>query len=492
MNPSKDQLVHEAWKRGLLSWKLYKHQVPIYNACWSSIINHKSNYVVNVSRRFGKTTILCLIAIEFAIRFPETQIRFAAPTAKQLKKAIRPIMRMLLKDCPDDIKPQFKDAEDVYIFQNGSELHTAGTDADHSENLRGQVSHLNIMDEAAAMDNLDYVMRSILMPQTLTTNGTTLLASTPPPVLDHDYVTIAHEAKERGDFIQFTVHDNKSLSKEQFQRAVEDSGGEQSTHFKREYLCQFLNDEEHTVIPEWDNQYVQDIQRDDYYKFYHKYAAMDLGVRDNTACLFGYYDFRKATLIIEDEITMNGPDMTTEKLAMVIKDKEKQLWDNNCYSNDRELDKTYRRIADNNNLLLLQDLATMYELHFIPTTKTKLVTTGADITGMVNETRVWVGQGRLIINPRCKMLIGCLQFGVWSRGGRQKNEFARSSTYKHYDHLAALIYLIRNLDTYTNPVPPLYGIDRESTFIITNNQPPSNDVQILSEALSRSPRRLNK
>ena len=172
MKVAKSELVAESWRRGLLSWKLYKHQLPIYNAVWAAIKDDtKLKYVINRSRRFGKTTILCLIVLEYGIQNPNSQIRFAAPTAKSLRKIIHPIFKMLLEDCPKSLLPKYRGQEDVFVLPNGSQLHLSGTDNGHEENLRGTVSHLNLVDEAGSMNNLNYIVKSILTPQTLTVKG---------------------------------------------------------------------------------------------------------------------------------------------------------------------------------------------------------------------------------------------------------------------------------------------------------------------------------
>jgi len=108
----------------------------------------------------------------------------------------------------------------------------------------------------------------------------------------------------------------------------------------------------------------------------------------------------------------------------------------------------YRRVADNNNLLLLQDLGSLHGLHFNATDKSSL-------DAMVNEMRMFVGAGRLIVSPKCTMLLGCLKYGIFDD---KRRAFARSTLYKHFDHLAALMYMIRNLDQATNPVPNTYGM----------------------------------
>jgi hypothetical protein len=167
---------------------------------------------------------------------------------------------------------------------------------------------------------------------------------------------------------------------------------------------------------------------------------MDLGVVDQTAALFAYYDFPKARAVVEDEVVMNGPSMTTDILAEALKAKEVELWPET---------NVYLKVSDNDNLLLLADLASKFDLHFMPTGKDTL-------EAMVNEVRMWVKAGRLVVHPRCKFLLGCLRNGIWDNA---RKKFNRSTTYGHYDALAALVYLIRNIRASVNPIPANLGIN---------------------------------
>ena len=231
------------WKAGYLSYKLYDYQVPLYNLLIGAIKDPSClKYVLNCSRRWGKSTILCLIATEYCLRNPNSLVRFAAPTGKALKKIIIPIMRLICKDAPEQYKPKFRALDAIYVFHNGSELHMAGTDGGNAESLRGQTSHLNVIDEAGFCDDLDYLMKSILMPQTLTTGGKTLLASTPSKTPAHDFHTIAQECKEAGHYMTYTIYDNPSISEKTRELYAKEAGGFESSTWKREYLCQFVVD----------------------------------------------------------------------------------------------------------------------------------------------------------------------------------------------------------------------------------------------------------
>ena len=92
------------------------------------------------------------------------------------------------------------------------------------------------------MDDLQYIVKSILTPQTLTVKGTTILASTPSVTPDHDYYYIYRECLEDDCVSEFTIYDNKSIDEETLKIYMKEAGGEDSTTFKREYLVKFITD----------------------------------------------------------------------------------------------------------------------------------------------------------------------------------------------------------------------------------------------------------
>ncbi len=44
-------------------------------------------------------------------------------------------------------------------------------------------------------------------------------------------------------------------------------------------------------------------------------------------------------------------------------------------------------------------------------------------------------------------------------------QFVRMGEFGHFDMLAALVYLVRNIDEHTNPVPEYYQIYEDKAFI---------------------------
>ena len=98
---------------------------------------------------------------------------------------------------------------------------------------------------------------------------------------------------------------------------------------------------------------------------------------------------------------------------------------------------------------------------------------------MVNEVRLWINDGRVVVHPRCKYTIGCLDNGIWDKAHK---EFGRSATFGHFDALAGLCYLIRHIDVNTNPIPRLYGLDTQKHHIPYEQQK-SKNYQVLEKAL---------
>ena len=465
LKSAKDKL----WRAGVLSWKLHKTQLDMDDAINNS--DH-SLFVINCGRQIGKSYFLCVKAIVYALKHPGAKISYLAPQAKMVKKIILPRIREILKDCPSDIKPDYKVNEQVYVFKhNGSEIHIAGTDAGRSENLRGQVFHFVICDEAGFMDDLRYIVSSILVPMISTTRGKIILSSTPPISPDHAFVSYVRQAEKGKYYIKKTIYDNPLIEERQIKDLIEASGGEESDAWRREYLAEFITSAKDAVLPEANDVLMSEITQD--WKkpaFYDTYVAVDLGYIDNTGMVFGYWDFLNNKLIIEDEAAFNKP--TSSKIAEVVKDKEKSLWMVN-----NTVKEPYRRIIDGNDITIADLNAPPNNLRFVKTRND-------DPQAAVNEVRVMLYNKQIIIHPRCENLISEMKSAIWDNTGRR---LARSDEQNrgHFDILMALVYLVRNLNKKKNPYPPGgYFLDPETHYIHPDNfAHKSSNAEVLKKAL---------
>ena len=414
---------------------------PVQKKMLGQFLNSKNRTsVFHCSRRLGKTHLLCVLSIIFALKKTNAQIRYASVTQKAVRKMVHPIFKELFNQIPLKYRGRWNGQEGAYLFNNGSFIHCLGVNFGHSDDARGTSADLALIDESAFVDDLKYLVDSILMPQLLTVeNSRLIMASSSPLSPAHDFTSYIVKAKSEKSYHSYNIHQG-GYSKDIIKEFCKEAGGEDSTVWRREYLNDIIIDDDYAIIPEAKFLKTK-IQETDYKKYYHKYESMDLGIRDLTVVLFGYYDFKRATICIEREFVINGPRMTTPILASNIKQIEQELYQN---------EEIYKRISDNNNLLLLQDLGYLHDCQFIPTSKDSL-------EAMVNEMRIWIKEGRIEIDESCVTLIESIKYGYWNDN---RTDWGRSDSLGHFDALAALMYLIRNIDVTTNPIPLKLGFDQ--------------------------------
>lgn len=448
---------HQLWRRGILTWKLDTVQRQVYNFIET---NPKKISTLVLPRRVGKSFILTTMAVELAIKRKKAIIKFLQPEQKMIRMNIRPIMDAILDDCPSDLRPKFKTQDSIYLFPNGSEIQLAGTDNGNHEKLRGGNSDLCLIDEAGFVDKeLDYIVKSVLLPTTLLTNGKIILSSTPPKSPSHAFEEYRQQAALTNglfkiniyDAIEITKNEEKPrITKHQLQEIIDEyPGGEKSDDFRREMLCETLVDGSNSVIPEFTEELEEEIVKEWRRPiFCDKYVGMDIGFKDYTAALFGYYDFDNAVIVIEDEYLIHGPKMTLDVLGKDLKKKEADLWTNKLTG---EFEAPFKRVSDN-NLIVLNELHQNSKILFLPADKDNK-------EAALNDVRIMLKSYRIIINPRCKNLISHLKNAVWDKA---KKKFLRSADNGHYDTIDALIYLVRHVDQTHNPYPPGYRHQRLS------------------------------
>lgn len=437
------QKQEELWRRGVLSWLLHAGQKKMYAALEGS---SGKKFVINSSRRLGKSYLLCLVALEQAYRQPNSQIKFAAPNQKAARKIVFPLMKQILETCPKSLRPKFKLHDGVYEFPNGSEIHISGSEMGQVDSLRGQACDLALVDEAGFMSDLEYLVESILAPQTLgRANARIIIASTPPVSPDHAFVDkYMQQAMASGAYARFTIYDNPLLSPDEIEEYKKDAGGEESTTWRREYLAEVVTESKNAIFPEATqadllDQLIIDVPRP---HLFIPITAVDLGYLDYTGILFGYYHFPLAKLVIEDEILINKA--TSAEIVALILAKEKELWGNN---------PPRVRVIDGPALVI----ADMNQTHRFNCRSPEK----SDLTANVNRVRIDIAQKRIIIHPRCKNTLSQMRYAVWDKS---HSKFSRSSNGGHWDLAAALIYLCKHADRSTNPYPAGYGFDPYTDF----------------------------
>lgn len=453
---TRQQAIDKLWRLGNLEWKLRGIQKEMRRAI---IDNPGKRATFLVSRRSGKSFSMCAVAVETCIKTPNSIVKYVCPKQKMVKTIVNPIMRVILDDCPIDLKPEYKEADKVYRFPNGSEIQFAGSDSGNIENLRGGFAHLCLIDEAGFVDDLNYAVYSVLSPTTKTTGGKLVLASTPSREPDHEFMNdFVTPAEAEGKLIKYTIYDNPMFTEEIIQETIDEYPlGKDDPQFRREYLCESAIDAEVMVIPEFTDSLQRDIIRQvDMPPHFDVYVSGDPAAKDLTVLLFGYYDFLNSQLVILDELVLGGEgvDITTQDIADGIRRKEKLLFTNKLTG---EVKEPYLRVMDNNNLILVNDLFIEHGLNFMPTAKDNK-------EAQINKTRMWLKQGKIIIHPRCVNLKYHIKMARWettrtgTRKGFQRVKASSDGSLKanHCDGLDALLYMVRNVETSKNPYPSNY------------------------------------
>lgn len=441
---TKLQKLEELWRRGVLApWLLHDVQKRMHAAITGS---PTKKYVVNSSRRLGKSFMLCVIAQEYARQHDNAQIKYAADTQRSVKKIILPLMKQIMETCPKHLRPKFKSHDGVYEFPNGSEIHIAGSSMDQADSLRGTSMDLGLVDEAGFIDDLEYLIDSILLPQTLTRpHARIILASTPSKTPDHPFVAkYMAQAMAQNAYSKFTIYDNPLLSKETIEEFKAEAGGERSTTWLREYMAEVVTETANAIFPEVASgglldEMVYEVKRP---PFFIPIVVVDLGYTDFTGVLLGYYHFPLGKIVIEDGILVNRTN--SAEIVRLVTEKERELW-GPLVPRSRIVDGPPLAIAD------------MNETHrFSCRTPDK-----SDLQANVNRVRVDLANKAMIIHPRCTHLISQVRFATWD-GTRTK--FSRNSSGGHWDLVAALVYLNKHIDRNSNPFPAGYGWDPYNDF----------------------------
>lgn len=451
-------------------------------------------FVADCSRQLGKSTWGAKKAVETALNKPGARIRYATAFLSDLEQFIVPAFELVLDGIPEDLQPKWRAQKSEFYFpHNKSRIRLVGLDR-KPNGLRGNRLDLVILDEAGYITRLKYIFQFVLIPATThVPDAKIIMMSTQPETPDHDFVYFCDKGAAEGGYAKLDIFQNPMLVQEQIEdiaielappdptktREEKIAIGMATTAFRREYLCERVVEEGRAIIPDFNESlHVKISPKGAAHKFWNKIESADSGVRDLTAVLFGYYDFARAKLCIEHEFAIKGHKVTTRNIARLTREVENELGYAVNVQNLKDPtkydcleDHVYRRVADNDNLILLQDLGAEFDLHFAPTSKDEL-------HAMVNQVRLWFSSARIEIHPRCKGLIGSLKAGIWNL---QRTEFARSDFHGHFDHISSLVYMVRNCPELENPVPQFFN-ENLSDVIFTGMQSHTGAAAVLKKA----------
>jgi len=455
-----DALRHDAmeelWRRGevwpLLEALLDRDQLSDARAIFEGCDIQRGqlpqdDYVLDISRQRGKSWLCCVLWVVLCRCLSGFIVKYCAQEQKSVRAIVQPTVDAILVDCPPEWRPRFVPDDSKWVFPNGSNCTAAGADNKQYTALRGQKSHLNIKDESAFYSDYEAVER-VLAPQTQTTKGFAIDASTPPESPGHPYTTVAKAAKRRGRYSHRTIYNHPRMTpaevdsflrKEAAKKGLTLEQFKETSYYKREFLCQHVVEEARVIVPEWqhvdESKVVVDHPRP---VRYTAYSVIDPGeTRSLFVGLHGFWDFVLGVLHVERETVLRYPSTSESGEALV--EAERVLWKDDL-ANGR-IDAIIRK--SDVDVTLIRDLNKHpYNLPFEATEKTN-----ADAAR--NATRAAIASGQILISPKCKVLLLTLDTGIWNK---QRTSYEFSEQTGHADAWDTLCYMWRNVQRNRNPM----------------------------------------
>lgn len=448
-----------AWTIGRIDYRLRNSQ-KLIKRTWETSKQTSRKFYIESTRRLGKSSFLLHLMIEQCIKRERSRWAFFAPVKDGLLDYIEPIMHETLKYCPEDLKPKFDKQRFMLNFKNGSTLLFRGSNNQQHRVRRGLDLDGAGVDEGRDVDDLKDLVDSVIFPALFSSNGYMLISSTPADTFSHDLYHYRQLAEVEGWLFQCPMQEPAiqggptamSLDPEDFpeERVAEWKRETQRDDvWEREYNCKWLIDSTRIAVPEWKPEYIKQSKPDIFYQFYQHYVGIDWGSKDKTGITFATWNFRRAKLEVDGELTFSGTEVRSDKIADAIRETKVKLW-----GFDSEI---YKMISDSADPILINEL-NGHGITCIPVYKEK------SLEAMLNSFRLLVSAGKIEVSPNCPMVINNLKSAVWDK---TRSKLDKDPFLGHFDHLMSLVYLTRGLVPNENPIPTDFGVD--GTRIIDMN-----------------------
>lgn len=443
-NPKIQAAIRYAWKIGRLDYRLRRSQMAIKMA-WNESKTKSRKFYINSTRRLGKSSFLLHLMAEECIKKPNSRWAFFAPVKDGLLDYIEPIIEKTFQDCPEDLRPKFDKNRFMFNFGNGSSILFRGSNNQQHRVRRGLDLDGAGVDEGRDVDDLKDLIDSVIFPALFSSNGYLILSSTPADSFSHDLYSYYQLADVEGWLFECNIERAAELDPEAFPRdriAEWKKETDRDDVWQREYMCKWIIDSTRIAVQEWKNEFVRPYKKDLFYQFYHHYIGIDWGSKDFTALIFATWDFKRAKLVVEGELTFSGTGVRSDKIAEAINLMRLKLWGEDA--------SVYRMISDSADPILINELNGHAGMNCTPVYKEK------SLEAMLNQFRILVGTEKIEVGLNCPMTVSNLKSAVWDK---TRTALDKDPYNHHFDHLMALVYLTRGLVPNDNPIPKDFGFD---------------------------------
>ena len=476
-------LFHALWRAGDLSWLLHTDQAAVHTQyrAWAAQNPNEQDgilprvFVLGIARRWGKTYLCLLLKFEDCLRDPGSGHTYATALQKDIADILIPLARHLSETAPEDCRPVYRVSKQGetggFYFPNGSSIKLVGLDR-NPDGLRGRASDGVVISEAVLVASLKHAVRDVLYPQFQgRPKARIILESSAPEYPESDFDDFfLPDAIHRGAYVERTIDDNPILPAEEREEFIKAAGGRGSPTCEREYYNVRTRDGSRVVIPEFSvARHVKPVVLPPYAD---AYVAIDPGIRDLCALVYGFWDFKRAKLCIQ--ACWAERNAGTPTVAEQIKVTEKDLWSDLTAWNGKEFkSQPYMRVADT-DLRLLTDLDKEHgiQVRKIQGSRSELK------EPVINGLRTAFVNDQIEIDPSCVALISHITAARWNAS---RTDYQRTEVHGHYDLLDALTHLWKSIVRQRNPYPPEH-LGRSGVRVLHPEARMSRPAQALSKA----------
>jgi hypothetical protein len=466
-------LKQKLWAKGRLRWKLDEHQKRVYDKYreWEvePQVDRKPGemrriFVLDISRRWGKTYLVLLLKIEDCLRRPGSLHTYACAFAKDIAEIILPLNDDICEDAPADCLPRFRSSHQGrsmgLFFPNGSQLRLVGIDM-NPRGLRGRGSDGFAISEAGHVKKLKKTVTGVVYPQfQRRSHARMVLESNAPEEIDHDFDKhFVPDAKRRGAYVFQTIDDNEAIPEHEKEEFIDAAGGRGAATCEREYYGVRVRDAEKTVIPEFVlATHFVDIAVPEYAQCY---VTADPGTRDKYGLVFAHWDWANQRLVVRRSWAKTNAGL--REVADVVRTANQELWSDLKWWDGAKLrDNPFRQISDTDSRAI-GELNREHDVKFQAADK-RLAKSEAQSgsarrlpEAKLMALRRAFGDGRILISSEDVTLgdYGALalqlQNGRWNE---MRTDFERTDELGHLDCVMALAYLWHGIEKNTNPNKP--------------------------------------
>ena len=265
--------------------------------------------ILRAGRKFGKTTFAERIALDH-LGPPRSSVWHIAPTYKQAKLISWEKFKRIIPAEAMGKKPN--DTDLIITLKNGSQLFLMGSD--EADSLRGPEPSCVTLEEAAY--HKDGVWSKVIRPNLMPKSAPAYFITTPAGYnwfkdLEDEARRIIALGDKAWAIFHFTCYDNPHIPRQEIEDARKDCDTEEI--WRQEYLAEYESSVGRVFSAFSDARHIKRVEQPS--GVFDAWRSVDWGMRDDTACLWGF--IRNRVLYIYREYAENN--MSAPAQAQVIK-----------------------------------------------------------------------------------------------------------------------------------------------------------------------------